>query len=196
MISRDVLQIEGAKELMNLVNTFDALPYEDVKRYLNNFGVLFNNAINSISYYRYIFCDGKKKVVMKCGGDLVPSSVNIACFEAMLEIAQGRKFYVSKTMLQGFDYVFMIEGDRTVYQVMKFGSDGPSKIALYNSSVDSTAGYVPVLVFTNSGTEDLFERNEQGEEHLLPKGIFYTAQVTFRNELTGRVRLVKEGEEN
>ncbi len=190
MMSREVLQIHGAKELINLIETFDALPREALDKFFNPYELHTLQTISDVTAYNYVFYDANEDIVMKYKGVSL-SSVRTACFETICAMANGKRFNVAKTLLQGFDYAFIIEGDENIYQVMYFGSDGPEKLALYNTSIDSNCGYIPVFVFVNSGTEDLYRRNEKGEEYLIPNGEYYISKVSI-NGRTGNAIVSKE----
>ena len=190
MIERDVLQAYGAKEMMNLINTFECLPIKDINEYFAALGCDGPTLESELSNYHLLYYDNYTECILKCKG-LKPNPDTTAAFETMVAMANGKKLLVGPTLMPGFDYVFMIEGDSSVYQLMIFGSDAKDRLKFYNASAYSLTEDIPVFVFANSGTEELFEKDGHGEEYLVPRKEFYTSSVEFRG-VRGEVTLRKE----
>lgn len=156
MIDTELLQIPGAKEMINVVRTFKSLPRKLLMEYCNNMGFDYPKLEGALTERRYAYVDLAEEILCMCKG--IGFTYGAAtCFAAALYATKGKKLWFEKSAIQGFDYDYSIEGDEASYQLMYFTKEGRRKLNQFNNSIYPYDNIVPVIVVHNSPLDVLYE---------------------------------------
>ncbi len=186
MINRDVLQVRGAKETINLLRVLTSVSRKQMQRYANNMEFDLARVESALTEYRYGYIDSQEDLFNVCKGVRF-DFISATCFCAALKIADKKKLWLERSSMLGFEYSMSIEGDPACYQLLYFSNDGARKLNQYNHSKYPYENIVPVIVFHNKPVDELYS-----EPGLEPKGRYIVISITQHSTKEGKVAFYKE----